>query len=125
MGRKDIEGHSWLSLFFWPAFRRIFPFGKGLGMPRKRRDAWLRPLDLKAEKPAERVPQCAVPQVIIETQLEHWIRWTLESNIELAAALKRLRTSYKLILAGNPATDADAILAQVEAALRTVENNRM
>ncbi len=122
MKAKDIEGHNWLSLFLWPAFRRIFPFGKRLKVPRKRPDPSLQAEDFK---PAQRFPECAVPQVIIEVQLEQWIRWTLESNIELAAALKRLRTSYKLVRDGKPAENADAILAQVEAALRNVENNKM
>jgi hypothetical protein len=66
-----------------------------------------------------------VPQIVIDTQLEHWIRWTLESNIALAAALKRLRDSYKLVRAGKPAENAEEILAEVEAALNTVEERSM
>jgi hypothetical protein len=57
--------------------------------------------------------------------LEHWIRWTLESNIALAAALKRLRDSYKLLQAGKRAEDAERILEEVEAALKTVEERSM
>jgi hypothetical protein len=63
--------------------------------------------------------------VIIETQIEQWIRWSLESNIALVAALKRLRSSYTLIQAGKPVKDADEVLAQVEAVLQAVENTRM
>ena len=119
---KDIEGDSWFSLFFWPAFRRIFFFGKRLNVSPAR---WSRPADRKSEKQAERVLECAVPQVVIETQIEQWIRWTLESNIALVAALKRLRSSYTLIQAGKPVKEADDVLAQVEAVLQAVENTRM
>jgi len=78
-----------------------------------------------AKKPDEDLPRSTVPQIVIDTQLEHWIRWTLESNIALAAALKQLRDSYKLLQAGKPVKDADAILAEVEAALKTVEESSM
>jgi hypothetical protein len=122
---KNIEGDSWFSLFFWPAFRRIFFFGKRLELSRERPDRWSRPADLNSKKPAERFLECAVPQVIIETQIEQWIRWSLESNIALVAALKRLRSSYTLIQAGKPVKDADEVLAQVEAVLQAVENTRM
>jgi hypothetical protein len=66
-----------------------------------------------------------VPQIVIDTQLQHWIQWTLESNIVLAATLKRLQDSYKVLKAGKPAKHADAILAEVEAALKTVEKGSM
>jgi hypothetical protein len=42
-----------------------------------------------------------------------------------SAALKRLQDSYKLLQAGKPAKHADAILAEVEAALKTVEKGSM
>ena len=64
-------------------------------------------------------------RIVIETQIEHWIRWTLESNIALAAALKRLRDSYKLLQEGMVEKDADEILAQVETAMKTVERSSM
>jgi hypothetical protein len=65
-----------------------------------------------------------VPRVVIDAQIEGWIRWTLESNIDLAAALRRLRNSYLLIQAGKPAKDSTEILAQVEAALECAEKSK-
>ena len=65
-----------------------------------------------------------MPKVIIDTQMESWIRWTLESNIDLADALRRLRNSYLLIQAGKPAKDSTEILAQVEAALECAEKSK-
>jgi hypothetical protein len=62
---------------------------------------------------------------MIETQIEHRIRRTLESNIALVAALERLRESYNQVHSGKPAKDADRILAQVEAALNQVEKTSM
>jgi hypothetical protein len=41
------------------------------------------------------------------------------------AALRRLQDSYELLQAGKPAKHADAILAEVEAALKTVEKGNM
>jgi hypothetical protein len=78
-----------------------------------------------AKKQCDAASASAVPQIVIDTQLQHWIRWTLENNIVLAAALKRLQDSYKLLQAGKPAKHADAILAEVEAALKTVEKGSM
>jgi hypothetical protein len=78
----------------------------------------------KAKKPPERVKvlEYAVPQEIIERQLEGWMRGVLESKDELAAALERLRDSYCALLAGKkPVKDDDEILAQVEAALTQAE----
>ena len=65
-----------------------------------------------------------MPRVIIDAQMEGWIRWTLESNIDLAAALRRLRDSYLMIQAGKPAKDATEILAQVEDALQYAEKSK-
>jgi hypothetical protein len=62
-----------------------------------------------------------VPQVVIDTQLEQWIGWTLECNIALTAALKSLRNSYKLLQAGKPGEDAERILAEVEDLLNRVD----
>jgi hypothetical protein len=124
-GRKGMRGHSWFSLFFWPAFRRIFLLDKKLDAWHRRPDPYPHTAAVSSKKPDDAVPASRVPQIVIDTQLEHWIRWTLESNIVLAAALKRLRNSYKLLQAGKPAKDADEILAEVEAALRTVEEKSM
>jgi hypothetical protein len=114
------QGESWLSLFFWPAFRRVFlPAAKPrvAGTPRK-----LRPATIDSKK--HKVLEFPVPRVIIDAQMEGWIRWTLESNIDLAAALRRLRDSYLMIQAGKPAKDATEILAQVEDALEYAEKSK-
>jgi hypothetical protein len=116
------QGESWLSLFFWPAFRRVFlpaakPQVSQPGTHRKKRQA---AIDPKKHK----VLEFPVPRVIIDAQIEAWIRWTLESNIDLAAALRRLRNSYLLIQAGKPAKDATEILAQVEDALQYAEKSK-
>ena len=72
----------------------------------------------------QNVLEFPVPRVIIDAQMEGWIRWTLESNIDLTAALRRLRNSYLLIQAGKPAKDATEILAQVEDALEHAERSK-
>jgi hypothetical protein len=118
---KVMRGCSWFSLFLWPAFRRIFLLDRKREIWQQRADACPRPATLSSKKPNDNVPASTVPRIIIETQIEHWVRWTLESNIALAAALKRLQDSYKLLQAGKPARDVKEILAQVEAALKTVE----
>ena len=116
-----MRGRSWFSLFLWPALRRIF-------LLNKRPEIWQRPADsrrLPATLSSKKPNDFTVSRIIIETQIEHWIRWTLESNITLAAALKRLQGSYKLLQAGKPARDVEDILAQVEAALKTVEKSNI
>jgi hypothetical protein len=124
-GKKCTRGGSWFSLFFWPAFRRIFLLDNRLEIEHSRPDPQQSPVAAGAKKSDDCVLASAVPQIVIDTQLQHWIRWTLESNIFLAAALKRLRDSYKLLQAGKPAKDADALLAEVEAALKRVEESSM
>lgn len=122
--KKDTRGYGWFSLFFWPAFRRIFLLDNKLEVRHRRTDPSPSPAD-GASKRHDAAPGSTVPQIVIDTQLEHWIRWTLESNIALAAALKRLRDSYKLLQAGKRAEDAERILEEVEAALKTVEERSM
>ncbi len=124
-GKKGVRGCGWFSLFFWPAFRRIFFLDNNREIRHRRTDPDPSPAAAGAKKPHDAAPASTVPQIVIDTQLEHWIRWTLESNIVLAAALKRMRNSYQLLQAGKPVTDADAILAEVETALRTVEERSM
>lgn len=124
-GRKGMRGGSWFSLFFWPAFRRIFLLDKKLEIWPHRTAPWPPPADLSSQKKTDNIPVSTVPRIVIETQIEHWIRWTLESNITLATTLRRLRDSYKLLQAGKVEEDADEILAQVEAALKTVEKSNM
>jgi hypothetical protein len=116
------QGESWFSLFFWPAFRRVFlpaarPQVAQSGNHRRSRQA-----STNAKK--KNVLEFPVPRVIIDAQMESWIRWTLESNIDLAAALRRLRDSYLLIQAGKHAKDATEILAQVEDALQYAEKSK-
>jgi hypothetical protein len=114
------QGESWFSLFFWPAFRRVFlPAAK----PRfAQSGSRSRQTATNAQK--QNVLEFPVPRVIIDAQMEGWIRWTLESNIDLAAALRRLRDSYLLIQSGKPAKDATDILAQVEDALQYAEKSK-
>ena len=110
---------SWLSLFFWPAFRRVFlPAAKPQVSPS---GTYRKPQQAAIDSKKHKVLEFPVPRVIIDAQIEAWIRWTLESNIDLAAALRRLRNSYLLIQAGKPAKDATEILAQVEDALQHAE----
>jgi hypothetical protein len=120
-GRKGMRGCSWFSLFLWPTFRRIFLLDRKREIWRQRADPCPPPAALSSKKPNDNVPASTVARIITETQIEHWIRWTLESNITLAAALKRLQGSYKLLQAGKPARDVEEILEQVDAALKTVE----
>jgi hypothetical protein len=124
-GKQAIRGCGWFSLFFWPAFRRIFLLDNKREIGHRHPDPLPHPAAAGVNKPGDTAPVSTVPQIVIDTQLEHWIRWTLESNIVLAAALKRLRESYKLLQAGKPVRDNDAILAEVEAALKTVEERSM
>lgn len=57
----------------------------------------------KSKKPPERVKvlEYAVPQEIVEQQLEGWVRGVLDSKDELAAALERLRDSSVLCSPGR------------------------
>jgi hypothetical protein len=65
-----------------------------------------------------------VPQDDVETQLLTWIRGVVRSNHDLIGAVKRLRHSYKALLAGKSVTDAEEILWQVEVALMDTERSR-
>ena len=116
------HGESWLSLFFWPAFRRVFLPAARLQVSQPRANRRSRQAATNSKK--QKVLEFPVPKVIIDTQMESWIRWTLESNIDLADALRRLRKSYLLIQAGKPAKDSTEILAQVEAALECAEKSK-
>jgi len=60
----------------------------------------------------------------IEVQLVNWIAGLVQSNIDLANVLVRLRDSYRIALAGGLAADANDIMAMVELALREAENTR-
>ena len=124
-GKKGTRGCGWFSLFFWPAFRRIFLLDNKPEIGHRRADPGQPLVPAGAKKRHDTAPASTVPQIVIDTQLEHWIRWALESNIALAAALTRLRNSYKLLQAGKPAVDSEEILAEVEAALKTVKESSM
>lgn len=76
----------------------------------QRTDSGPPPAAVSAKRRNHEVPSSTVPRVVIDTQLEHWIQWTLERNIALAATLKRLRDSYKLLQTGKPGEDAEEIL---------------
>ncbi len=117
------QGESWLSLFLWPAFRRVFLPAAKPQVTEQRTHRKSRQAASSSKK--QKVLEFPVPKVIIDAQMESWIRWTLESNIDLAAALTRLRDSYLLIQAGKAAKDATEILAQVEAALQYAERRKI
>jgi hypothetical protein len=116
---KRMRGDGWFSLYFWPAFRRIFFLDNKLEVRQRRSDPG------PAKKRNHEVPSSAVPRVVIDTQLEYWIQWTLECNIALAATLKRLRDSYKLLQTGKRAENPEGILAEVEELLNRVEQSNM
>jgi hypothetical protein len=116
---------GWFSLYFWPAFRRIFLLDNKLEVWQRRSDPRPAAAALGAKRRNHEVPSSAVPRVVIDTQLEYWIQWTLECNIALAATLKRLRDSYKLLQTGKRAEDAEGILAEVEELLNWVEQSNM
>jgi hypothetical protein len=120
-GRKSTRGCGWFSLFFWPAFRRIFFLDNMPEVWQRRRDRGYLAPSVRAKRPNGDLARSTVPQVVIDTQLEQFIGWTLECNIALAAALKSLRNSYKLLQAGKPGEDAERILAQVEELLNRVD----
>jgi hypothetical protein len=60
----------------------------------------------------------------IEVQLVNWIAGLVQSNVDLANVLVRLRDSYRIALAGGLAADANDIMTLVEMALRDAENTR-
>jgi hypothetical protein len=120
---KGMRGDGWFSLYFWPAFRRIFFLDSKLEVGQRRSDPG--PTAASAKRQNHEVPASGVPRVVIDTQLEQWIQWTLECNIALAATLKRLRDSYKLLQTGKRAEDAEEILAEVEELLNGVEQSNM
>jgi hypothetical protein len=120
---KGMRGDGWFSLYFWPAFRRIFFLDNKLEVGQRRSDP--APTATSAKRQNHEVPASGVPRVVIDIQLEQWIQWTLECNIALAATLKRLRDSYKLLQTGKRAEDAEEILAEVEELLNGVEQSNM
>jgi hypothetical protein len=122
---KGTRGGGWFSLFFWPAFRRIFLLDNKLEFGNRQPAPQESPAAAGAKKADDCVIASAVPQIVIDTQVQHWMRRTLESNIDLVDALKRLRNAYMLLQAGKPVKNVDAILAEVEAALKAVEESSM
>jgi hypothetical protein len=65
-----------------------------------------------------------VPQDDVETQLLNWVRGVVQSNHELVGVMKRLRHSYKTLLAGKSVIDAEEILWRVEVALMDTERSK-
>jgi hypothetical protein len=63
------------------------------------------------------VIQFALTQQSNEMKLAFWIQDVVLSNSALEPALKRLRRSYRLLRAGEPITDAEEVLRQVDLAL--------
>jgi hypothetical protein len=76
-------------------------------------------------RPLNKKPlQFPVAQDDVATRLLDWIRGIVQSNQELVSALDRLRLSYEALLAGTSVTDTEAILWQVEVALKDAERSR-
>jgi hypothetical protein len=73
---------------------------------------------------SKKVLEFGTPQEVIDSQLENLIQRVFKSNDELAAALKRLRDSWKHILKGEAITDAGALMEQVDIALENAARPR-
>jgi hypothetical protein len=74
--------------------------------------------------PTKKPLRFPVPQDDVAARLLSWIRGTVQSNHELVGALERLRHSYGALLAGTSVPDAEAILWQVEVALKDAERSK-
>lgn len=77
-----------------------------------------------AKKPSTKVLEFTMPQDGIGPQLVSWVRGVVVSNDELVLALKRLRRSYNMLLAGKSVTDAEEVMWQVEGALQQAERSK-
>jgi hypothetical protein len=78
-----------------------------------------------AARPPNKKPiRFPVPQDDVAARLLSWIRGTVQSNYELVGALERLRHSYRALLAGTSVPDSEAILWQVEVALKDAERTK-
>ena len=72
------QGESWFSLFFWPAFRRVFlpaanpRVAESVTHRRSRHTA--------TNAKTQNVLEFPVPRVIIDAQMESWVRWILETK---------------------------------------------
>lgn len=76
-------------------------------------------------RPSNKKPlRFPVPHDDDTTRLLSWLRGIVKSNHELKSALERLRLSYNVLLAGTFVTDAEAILWQVEVALKDAERSK-
>jgi len=58
---------------------------------------------------------------LLESRLVSWVRETVKSNHQLARALQRIHSSYRSLLAGEPAADAEELLLQVESAMQNAK----
>lgn len=73
---------------------------------------------------SKKVLEFGTPQDAIDAQLENMIQRVFASNDELAAALKRLRDSFKHILKGEAIADAGALVEQADIALENAQKPR-
>jgi hypothetical protein len=78
----------------------------------------------QTEETCLNVLEFAVPKEAIEVKSEVWNRKVFESNKELSIALKRIRDSYCMLLAGKSVKNADEILAQVRVSLTKAEREK-
>jgi hypothetical protein len=77
-----------------------------------------------AKKPGKKLLGFPGSQDSVETKLLRWVRGVVLSNDQLADALERLRSSYKVLQTGKSVPDAAEALWQVEVALRDAERSR-
>jgi hypothetical protein len=76
-------------------------------------------------KPPNKKPPLRFPEPQDDaTRLLTWVRGIIQSNHELVDALEHLRHSYKALLGGTSVTDAQAILWQVDVALKVAERSK-
>jgi hypothetical protein len=75
-----------------------------------------------AKKPSDtKIIEFLATEDSVEMQLVYWIRDLVNCTNELVPTLERLRSSYRLLRADKPVTDAEEILWRVEQCLKDAE----
>jgi hypothetical protein len=78
--------------------------------------------DATCAKPSDsKIVKLAMTEESLETELVYWIRDLIRSYSKLIPALDRLRRSYRELRDGEPVTDCEVALRQVEQALKVAE----
>jgi hypothetical protein len=76
----------------------------------------------RAQKPSNgKTIEFAITEESLESELVYWIRDLLRKNGELVHGLERIRHSHRELRGGEPDTDCEVALRQVEQALRVAE----